>query len=100
MIFLKKNTRTYDIFFKLSEKMVFSKGPLRDMIFLVLPGNMVFFPENMIFFSLGRKWEMIFLKKYMDIWYFLCKRTSVTNMAPRPSVKKKIKDGIIPQKYT
>ena len=28
----------------------FQKGPRRDMIFLVLSGKIVFFPENMIFF--------------------------------------------------
>ena len=38
-------------------------------------------------FSLGRKWE-IFLKKYIEIWYFLCTHTGVINVAPRPSVKK------------
>ena len=67
------------------------KGPRRDMIFLVLSGKMVFFPENMIFFSLGRKWEMTVLKKYMEIWYFLCTRTGVTNVVSRPSAKKKSK---------
>ena len=30
--------------------MVFSKGPLRDMIFLVLPGKMVFSPKTWYFF--------------------------------------------------
>ena len=39
----QKNTRKYDLFFKLSEKMVFSKGSRCDMIFLVFSGKMVFF---------------------------------------------------------
>ena len=39
-------------------------------------------------FSLGRKWEMTFLRKYMEIWYFLSTHTGVTNVAPHPSVKK------------
>ena len=86
----QKNTRKYDIFFKTSEKMVFSKGPRRDMVFLVLSGGkMVFFSPKTWCFFLGRKWEKTFLKKYMEIWYFLCTRTGVTNVVWRPSAKKK-----------
>ena len=51
----QKNTQKYDIFFKLSEKMVFLKGLRWDMIFLVLSGKMVFFPRKHDIFSLGRK---------------------------------------------
>ena len=41
------------------------------MIFLVLSGKMIFlFPENMTY-TLNRKWKMISLKKYTEIWYFL-----------------------------
>ena len=57
-------------------------------IFLVLSGKMVFFPRKHDIFSLGRKWEMTFLKKYMEIWYFLCTRTGVTNVVSHPSAKK------------
>ena len=46
----------------------------------------IFFPENMIFFPWA--WEISFLKKYMEIWYFLCTRTGVTNLMSRPSAKK------------
>ena len=42
----------------------FQKEPRRDMISYYLSH---LFPENMIFISLGRKWEMAFLKKYMEI---------------------------------
>ena len=66
----------------------FQKGPRRDMIILLLCGEMVFLSQNHDILSLGRKWEMTFLKKYMEIWYFLCTRAGVTNVAPRPSVKK------------
>ena len=83
----QKNTRKYDIFFNFLKRQSFQEGPRRDMIFLVLSGKMVFFPQKHIL-SLGRKWEMTFLKKYMEIWYFLCTRTGVTNMVPRPSAKK------------
>ena len=67
----QKNTWKYDIFFIRSEKMVFPKLSHWNMIFLISSGKMAFlFLENMILF-LGGKWKMIFLKKYMEIWYFL-----------------------------
>ena len=56
----------------------------------------IFFPENKI---LGRKWKMIFLKKYMEICFFLYMRTDVTKMMWRPSAKNKSK-MIFPQKNT
>ena len=41
------------------------------MIFLASSGKMTFlFPKNIILFF-WRKWKMIFLKKYIEIWYFL-----------------------------
>ena len=73
----QKNTRKYDIFFKCSEKMVFSKG--------IALG---FFPQKHDIFSLEGKWGMIFFKKYTGVWTFLCIGTVVTNMMPRSSVKK------------
>ena len=51
--------------------MVFPKKLRWNMIFLVLSGKMIFlFPENMTY-TLNRKWKMISLKKYTEIWYFL-----------------------------
>ena len=50
-----KNTRKYDIFFKLSGTMVFPKGSGRHMIFLVLSEKMVFSSQKHDIFSLGRK---------------------------------------------
>ena len=44
-----KNTRKY-IFFKLSEKIVFPKGPRQHMIFLALSWKMAFFSRNQYFF--------------------------------------------------
>ena len=88
MIFLKKNTRKYDIFIKLSEKMVFSKSAtLGHDLSCIIWKDGIFFQKRDIF-SLGRKREMTFLKKYMNIWYFLCTRTSVTNVVSDPSAKK------------
>ena len=46
------------------------------------------FPWKQHIYSLGRVWQTIFLKKYMEIWYFLCTSTVVTNVTRRPSVKK------------
>ena len=45
-----KNTWKYDIFFRLLKRWYFQKGSCRHIIFLVLSGKMVFFPENMICF--------------------------------------------------
>ena len=66
----------------------FQKGLCWDTIFLVLSGRMAYFSRKHDIFSLGGKWETICLKKYMEIWYFLCTRTCVTNVELRPSVKK------------
>ena len=85
----QKNTRKYHIFFRSSEKKIFSKGaPRQDMIFLVLSGKMVLFSRKHDIFSLGRKPAMTFLKKYMEIWYFLCTRVGVTNLVSCPPAKK------------
>ena len=96
----QKNTQKYYIFFKPSEKMVFRKrAALGHDLSCIIWKDGIFFPKTWCFFSFGRKGEMTFLNKYMEIWYFLCTRTGVTNVTPRPSVKK-IKDGLILQKYT
>ena len=55
MIFLKKNTWKYDIFFKCPEKMVFPKKSHWNMIFLVLSEKMVFFFQKIWYFFFGRK---------------------------------------------
>ena len=83
LIFLKKKYTEIWHFLQ-----AFQKRPRWDMIFLVLSGKMVFFSRKHDIFSLGRKWEITFLKKYIEIWYFLCTHTGVINVAPRPSVKK------------
>ena len=84
----QKNTRKYDIFFKLSEKMVFPKraAPAHDLSCIIWKDGI--FSRKHDIFSPGRKWEATFLRKYMEIWHFLCIRTGVTNLEPCPSVKK------------
>ena len=87
----QKNTQKYYIFFKPSEKMVFRKRAAlgHDLSCIIWKDGI--FPPKTCFFSLGRKGEMTFLKKYMEIWYFLYTQTGVTNVTPRPTVKKKSK---------
>ena len=78
IIFLKKNSWKFDIFFKCHEKIIFPKKSRWNMIFLVLSGKD--FSGKFDIFSLGGKWNIIFLKKYMEIWYFLYIYINVTNM--------------------
>ena len=47
-----KISQKYDIFYKRSQKLVFSKKLQWNMIFLVLSGNMIFFPQKHDIFSL------------------------------------------------
>ena len=46
----------------------FQKGPRRHMIFLVLSGKMVFFPENMIFFLEQKVRDNLSQKIYGNIF--------------------------------
>ena len=99
VIFFKKIQRNIIFSSSLPKRRSFQKGLRQDMIFLVLSGKMVFFSGKNDTFSLARKPAMNFLKKYMEIWYFLCTGMGVTNLVSRPPAKK-IKEGPIPQKYT
>ena len=95
----QKNTRKYDNFFKLSGRMVFSKrtAPGHDLSYTIWENGT--FSQKHDIFSLGWKVRDDLSQEIYGIWHFLCTRTSVTNVAPRPSAKKEIKDGLIPQKY-
>ena len=77
-------TWKHNIFFKYPKKMVFPKKKIAleytALIFFVLPGKMVFFSGKCDIFSMDRKWKMIFLKKCMEMWHFLCLCINVTNM--------------------
>ena len=72
----QESPRKFNIFFRCFEKMIFSKRPRQNMSFLVLSGNMVFVFVEKQYFSLDRKWKMIFLKKYTEAGYCLrtCRR--------------------------
>ena len=64
------------------------------MILIVLSGKVVLFPENMVFFPWTENERGVtFLKKYTETWYILFDMFHA-------SLRKKIKDDPIPQKYT
>ena len=70
MIILKKIHE--DIFSSnVPRRWSFQEELRRDTIFLALSGKMAFFSRKRDISSLVGKWEMIFLKKYVEIWYFL-----------------------------
>ena len=67
---------------------LFKKGHTGTWSFLYYLERWFFFSRKHDIFSLGRKWEMNFLKKYMEVWYFLCTRMGVTNVVSSPSAKR------------
>ena len=69
MIFLKKKIHGNMTFSSnFLKRRSFQKGPRRDMIFLVLSGKMVFFPENMIFFLEQKVRDNLSQKIYGNIF--------------------------------
>ena len=83
MIFLKKNIWKYDVFSKCSEKMVFPKkfAPEHGIFCNIWKYGISFFREIWYFFLSGKWKKMIFIKKYMEIWYFLYICINVRNVA-------------------
>ena len=80
MTFLKKIYGN-DISFKCPEKIVVSKkNRVWIWSFFHYLERWYFFSGKYDIFPLGGKWRMIFLKKYIEIWYFLYICISVTNM--------------------
>ena len=64
----QKSTRKYDIFFKRSEKIIFSKrtAPGHDPSWTIWTGG-IFFPKNMVFFPWTENERGVtFLKKYTE----------------------------------
>ena len=99
LIFLKNDTRKNGIFFKLSEKMVFSNKATLGHGLSLSSRKVVFFLSKTFFFSLGRKWEVTFLKKYMEIWYFLCTLRVLQTWRHAPLSKRKSK-MVFSRRYT
>ena len=95
MIFLKKDTQKYDIFFKCSEKMVFSKRitPGHDLSCTIWKGSL-FFPKTWYFFP---GWKMregdvsqeIQENMIFSIWYV--PRPPPPPRLPLSPAKKKLK---------
>ena len=97
--FSQKNTWKYDVFFKCSQKMIFPKNSHLNKIFFVISEKMVFpFSRKYKSLYLDGKWKMIFIEKYMEIWYFLYICINVTGTVP-PFCRKN-KDDLVPKKYT
>ena len=93
----QKKIWKYDIFFKCSEKIVFPKNWRLNMIFFVISGKMVFFFSRKYIFPLGGKWKkMIFIKKRVEIWYFLYICVGVRDVA----LPLWLKNEDAPKKYT
>ena len=95
----QKNTRKYDIFFRSSEKKVFSKraAPGHDLSFIMWKDG--FFSQKQYFF-LGQEGSDDVYQEMRGNMIFSVYSVGVTNLTLRPPVKKKIKDGLIPQQYT
>ena len=89
---LSRHKRKDDLFFKYSEKMVFPKNSRLNTISFVISGKIVFlFSRKYDIFSLGGKWKkMIFIKKSMEIWYFLYICAVVTGVTLPPQQKTKM----------
>ena len=78
----------------------FQKRLLRwGMIFIVLSGKMVFFPENMIFLPWKESERQAFPR---NTWKYeiLCVHVPVLQTWRHAPLSKKIKHDFIPQKYT
>ena len=77
----------------------FQKEPRRYMIFLVLSGKVVFFPNNMTFFSWTENETRSFSRNTRKDDIF-CVHVQVLQTWRDTPLAKKIKDDLIPQKYT
>ena len=94
----KKNTRKYDIFFKLSEKKVFAKraAPWHDLSCIIWKDGI--FSRKHDIFSWTESERQSFSK---NIWkYIFCVHARVLQTWRHALLSKKVKDGLIPQKYT
>ena len=84
----QKNTRKYDIFFRHSEKKVFSKRTTpRHYLSCIIWKDGIFFPKTQYFF-LGQGASDAPPKKYLEVGYFLCTRVGATNLVSHTPAKK------------
>ena len=87
----QKNTRKYDIFFRPSEKKVFSKRAAHYLSCIIWKDG-IFFPKTRYFF-LGQGASDApppppLPKKDMEVGYFLCTRVGATNLVSHTPAKK------------
>ena len=95
----QKNRRKYDIFFKSSEKTIFLKraAPGHDLSSIIWKDGI--FPENKIFFICAESERRSFSR---NTWKYdiFCVHVKVLQTWRHALCQKKIKDGLIPPKYT
>ena len=96
MIFLKKIHGNVIFSLNAPKRWSFQKKSCWNIIFLVLSGKMTFSSIKYDIFILDVIWNIIFLKKYIQISYFLYICLNVTNMI----LRKKVRDDLLPKKYT
>ena len=96
----KKYTEIWYFLQMLQKDGLFRKDCAGTWNFLYYLERWYFFPPKTWYFFLGRKARSNILHEIRGDKMFRVTRTGVTNVAPRFSVKKKIKDDLIPQKYT
>ena len=100
----QKNTRKYDIFFKRSEKMVFSKRAELGHDISCIIWKMVFFSQKYDIFSWteSERWSFSKNTSKYDIFCVYPRVLQTWHHAPPPPAPpvKKNKDRLIPQKYT
>ena len=80
MIFLKKIHGNMIFSSNVLKRWSFQKNRTGIWSFLYYQERWYFFFPKIWSYSLDRKWKMIFLKKYMEIWYFLYICINVTNI--------------------
>ena len=85
MIFLKKYTEVWYFLQTFWKDALSKKGRAGTWSFLFYLERWYFFPEN-IFFSLCRKWKMVFLRKYMETWSAALQRRKTGNLIYRIEV--------------
>ena len=86
-LYQKKHTKIRNFLQTFWKDGLFKKGGAGTWSFLYYLERW-YFSQKRDIFSLGRKPEMTLLKKYMEIWYFLCTRTGIADVVSRPSAKK------------
>ena len=80
MIFLKKIHGNMIFSSNVLKRWSFQKKSHWTSFFFYYLERWYVFTRKYNIFSLDGKWKMIFLKKYMEIWYFLYICINVTNM--------------------